>query len=759
MGSRFRKFFLTYIAFSAVTILIATIAYGLSYKVIRDASVESGQRDLEFSRRILEARIDDLYTTVAHLAASAEIADVSRIQRPVPYPQYYDVLSFQRTLPLFNFTSTFIDRVYVYFYDAGVIVSTTQVAIRSRMFYDHFFSHDEMSFDEWDRMVRSTIYRRSLLPRIRIGGDAGYTSQVRFYESFPLDSIRPRGLIMVHVREAEFMSYLGAIHVGSTGFVGVVDDDGRIVASSGNEETVERYLTAERRSLERDHVVLESTSPAYRLRFVAAIPTALFYEQVNLVGYVFLAIVALELLIGVVLGRYFAVRDMVPIRRLLDAVADSEHEPESRDEFELIAASFASMVHDNTALQDTVERQAPVIRSSFVEQLLSGKFEEADDIEAARRLAGIEFEKTRFAVCLVSVRRRAITSDDERRFSGQPIVQAVLDDRWRSTVGLDSYSGNIEPGTTAFLMNLDGMAEPGYRETLVHGIDELQQSFDQLGSVRVLVSCSETTDSLLGVPSLYSQAKTVHDYQLIMDESGMMFYSDIKGNRVNRALFDLDAETALTRSVIAGNREKTTLLLDELRTAVQEAQDLAPHSVELLLEQLEGALLRTIGALVFNDKAIQTDVRRSIGEARARVAFHERFARLQAVFVDLCEKARAVGRTQSTRVLEQMQDYLAEHHAEPQLGLNRLADAFGLSPGYASRFFKEHAGVGMAEYLERLRIDRATDWLGSSTDAIGDIAAGVGYTNPNTFYKAFRRIMGISAGEYRQRVQCAERSG
>lgn len=727
------------------------LAYGLSYRVIRDAAIERGTRDLEFSRMILEARIDDVYTTVAQLAASTDIAAVSRIDRPLPYPNYYDVIRFQKTLPLFNLTSTFIDNVYVYFYRAGIVASTSQVAIRTSMFYEHFFVHGDMTFTEWEQSVRIRLYRRSLLPTIGVGAPGRQLDYVRFYESFPLDSVRSWGVIMVYVREAEFMSYLSGIDVGDTGFLAVTDRSGDVIASSGSSTLLATYLDSGERLSRRNYVLLQTNSDAYPLRYVAAIPTTIFYGQVRLVGIVFLGIIAIEILVGVILGRHFAVRDMMPIRRLVESIAEPPAEGETRDEFAVIADSFRSMAHDNTELQETVERQAPVIQAAYIEQLLSGKFEDAEDAASARELAGLEFHEGCFAVCLASVKRAANSADDERRFSSQPIIQAVLVDRWRSIVGLTSFSSQIEPGTTAFLLNLECLEDVDYRVLLSERLAELERSFLQLGSVSVVVSCSESATSIAAVPELYVQAKSVHDYQLVMEHAGALFYSDIREKRTNRALFDLGDETTLTRAVIAGNQEKASLLLDRLLDSVLASRDLAPHSVELLLEQLEGALLRTIGALVFSDDQTQREVRAAIGASREEIAFHDRYDRLRGVFLDLCARAQRASSFRHDRLLDDMKQYIDDHHTDSQLGLNKLAEAFGLSPGYVSRFFKEHAGVGAAEFLEQLRIERATVLLRETDTAIGDIARSVGYGNPNTFYKAFRRIMGVSAGEYRQR--------
>lgn len=746
-GSRFRQFFATYVLFSAIIILIAGIAYAFSYRVIRETAVVSGRRDLEFSTRILEARLDDVVTTISQLGSTSEMAQVAQLERPLPYPDYYDVIRFQAAIPRINVTSTFVDNLYVYFFRSRIVVTLSQMALRLPFFFDELLSGQASSFEEWDQALRSTLYRRSLQ---RAGDPASGESFVRIVESYPLDSLRPTAAIMVTVAEDRFMSYLDSLDVGEKGFVAAFHPTSGLLAASGSEETLSRYVERRDGGLNR-FVVLESPVERYGLRFVAAIPNSLFFDQVNLLGSIFIAIIALEILVGVVMGRRFAIRDMAPVRRLLDAVADSSHEPESRDEFELIASSFETMVRRNNTLQEAIERQAPVVRSTFVDHLLTGKYSTPAEIGSAMELAGLDLSDPAYAIVIISVRRQSISNDDEQRFSAQPLVRAVLEEQWRAVPDLHAVGSNTDPGSFAFLINTSITDGKAYRERLIAEMKHFEVSFEARDRVRLLVASSGLLGDLTEIPGRYREVKSVHDYQRTTGESGVVFAPDLAGKLTNRALFDLESETVLSRSVIAGNAEKTEELLRELRDSAETARDLAPHSIELLLEQLEGALLRTLGAVVFSQPEVQQEARRLLSLARSEMEYHGRFDRLTEVFRYLCVTAASASQHKHVRLTNDMKRFLEERYRDSQIGLAAVAEAFRLSPGYVSRFFKEHAGVGLAEYLERYRIGRAMEDLLDSDDPVSEIAMRAGYTNPNTFYKAFRRITGVSAGEYRQR--------
>lgn len=66
--------------------------------------------------------------------------------------------------------------------------------------------------------------------------------------------------------------------------------------------------------------------------------------------------------------------------------------------------------------------------------------------------------------------------------------------------------------------------------------------------------------------------------------------------------------------------------------------------------------------------------------------------------------------------------------------------------------FKRHFGRTPAKYLGRLRLTASRRLLHLRSIPIIDIAFGVGYSNCETFTRAFRRQYGCSPSEYRTRI-------
>ena len=86
------------------------------------------------------------------------------------------------------------------------------------------------------------------------------------------------------------------------------------------------------------------------------------------------------------------------------------------------------------------------------------------------------------------------------------------------------------------------------------------------------------------------------------------------------------------------------------------------------------------------------------------------------------------------------------------LGLKNLATQLNVNPSYLSTLFKKETGFTLTEYVNQKRIEHAVFLLNSSSLQIQMIAQYSGIADVNYFTKTFKKIIGITPKEYRDRV-------
>jgi len=100
---------------------------------------------------------------------------------------------------------------------------------------------------------------------------------------------------------------------------------------------------------------------------------------------------------------------------------------------------------------------------------------------------------------------------------------------------------------------------------------------------------------------------------------------------------------------------------------------------------------------------------------------------------------------------ERMNDFISRSYA-CDITTEMLRRQFPYAPSYFCRLFKQHYGCAFFKYLEKYRVDRAQTLLLSGRKlSVGEIAEEVGFGGGPQLSRSFKRVTGISPGEFVKR--------
>lgn len=107
--------------------------------------------------------------------------------------------------------------------------------------------------------------------------------------------------------------------------------------------------------------------------------------------------------------------------------------------------------------------------------------------------------------------------------------------------------------------------------------------------------------------------------------------------------------------------------------------------------------------------------------------------------------------TASSFIVKNALAYIQENYTQ-KLTLCEVAEKTYVSQWHLSKLLNRHTGQSFSEILNNVRIDRAKELLKDPSLRIGDIAEAVGFLDMAHFSRVFKKQMGISANEYRNKV-------
>ncbi|MCA9408922.1 MAG: response regulator [Candidatus Omnitrophica bacterium] len=99
--------------------------------------------------------------------------------------------------------------------------------------------------------------------------------------------------------------------------------------------------------------------------------------------------------------------------------------------------------------------------------------------------------------------------------------------------------------------------------------------------------------------------------------------------------------------------------------------------------------------------------------------------------------------------VERIKRFVARNYHN--VSLQYIADELCLSPKYVSRLFSSNSEAGFRDFKVGIKIEKAKELLENSSMSVTDISIKLGYQNPESFMRIFKRAENITPLQYRRR--------
>ena len=97
-------------------------------------------------------------------------------------------------------------------------------------------------------------------------------------------------------------------------------------------------------------------------------------------------------------------------------------------------------------------------------------------------------------------------------------------------------------------------------------------------------------------------------------------------------------------------------------------------------------------------------------------------------------------------------DYL-HNHLSDKLDLKELAKELDYNPSYLCQYFRQKHGATLSTYFDRLKIQKACEYLRYTNKSITEIGYLLGYSSSQHFSKNFKKEKSISPLSYRKNIE------
>jgi two-component system response regulator YesN len=277
---------------------------------------------------------------------------------------------------------------------------------------------------------------------------------------------------------------------------------------------------------------------------------------------------------------------------------------------------------------------------------------------------------------------------------------------------------------------------------------QFQHAVEDYIKVSVSIAVSATGDDARSVSRLYGQATEALFHRLFFGHGCLIYAEQIEALKTKPYIYPISKEKQLIEELMLGRIAEVQRLFQEI---VEETAGYSYMSYHLAISHLAFAVNSAVSTIQKNnDVSLDLNINALLSCLNdAEVAddiYRPFFEVFQYVSTSLEDKKN----TRHDEVVNRIIAIIREKYMVQELSLDGIAEEMGLSATYIGRLFKKHTLNTILNYIIEVRMEKARELLTTTGLAVGDIAESTGFSNSPYFYKAFKKINGVTPVDFRK---------
>jgi len=424
-----------------------------------------------------------------------------------------------------------------------------------------------------------------------------------------------------------------------------------------------------------------------------------------------------------------------PIRSIIDEIGEEE-ERSDKNEFERLKGTFARLTQEKQTTQQLVEKQTKELMNSRLLTLMKGR---GDKLE--NTIQGEEW-KVSLNKGIALVGFMLPIEQNEEDCDG---LQFFILDNIFSELMEKEHFYHIEDGCFVYYLfdlNLDNKEE--WRQEAIKKANYVCSMLYDKWGISVVGTVGEIGEHVDVIKHLYQNVMAAFEYGKVAGGHGVI---DV------RLLPDYDEFQLLEdylelrfREVFA---EKDIVGASTVVEQMFSMHDSMTMSMTVLKIRAYEAFSITMN--IFREYVSDISLQEAAFSYLEQLIKAQTPEEMKACFNNLLQFQIGVVSRQQLKegkgIVAKVMKYVQENYADCNLNLNSVAEGLGKNSRYISRTFKEETQMGILDYINGVRIEKAKELMASHKYTTQEVAEAVGYANIRTFRRAFEKVTGKMPGD------------
>lgn len=285
-------------------------------------------------------------------------------------------------------------------------------------------------------------------------------------------------------------------------------------------------------------------------------------------------------------------------------------------------------------------------------------------------------------------------------------------------------------------------------EQLDDYIGQMQQLVKDYFSVGVSAAVSDFTETPNDIYFLYEQLEEILSRSIFWGNGAILHYTDMKIKDVHLYEYPENKEKQLTEFLTYGKAREAE---EVYQTIISETYNYPIVIYNMAISRLVFVINNVVNLVTKNNSShsLASSIILS-GLLQENDTIEVRNRKFHELFIQIQQELENKKSDRIDQVIAGINNRIEANYANPSLSIEMLADEIGISAAYMCRIYKQHTGSTINETLLNKRMEKARELLTESNASINTIAEKVGFTGSSYFYRAFKKVNGVTPNEYRR---------
>lgn len=747
----YAMYLLTFLLPLIVTVLLSEMATNVLERQIQSSATAMTAQ----VQTTIDSRLGDVSRLIDQINNHSTLRYLLNRETPLTYNDRYMVATIINDLRKQYSYHTIVEDLFIYMPGMDAVL-TTQARVDSAFFYGTYFAYENMDYDQWMAEYMDAYHDMRVLPAQNVFDGTQTRRIITVLQSLPRgDTWRKTGTLVLLIDEDWLTSQVAPMRMIEGSEVLAVAGDGTVVFSSNpgaevafdaGSLTGEGFFTEGYRG--KPYQLSYIHAQAQDWTYVYRYPKDTFFAMVDQLRMTMRGALFVVVGIGLLLAGLLAYINLLPMNNILSTIQETDSKDmlkrlRRRISFSDVGTLMEHALKSNAAFAS----QLPKLIENCVFKMIHGNRDVESDLSLLQEVLGFRFPSNVFATMCY----RLPDGDEHDMLALYGMTREVIQGmQEREDAGMNLYCTLATENTVAVFVSFWAGQAEGFRPLLAERAQALFEGLAQRTGRRYPLGVSLVVDSYEEVNNCYRQAVMAMAGAGAQEQ--VVFYADIA--RVVVPIdysYPLETEKVLIGCVLTGDTKRMQKIIDDIFHHHREESRLSLEMVRCLKYDLLGTLYKCMQELqgdqeLQNQEQLAALIRRLM-ESDVMLDIYECF--LEA-FEGLCMQAYKEKRSHNDALCDSILAFIRANFNHPDMGLDMVARAFDIAPGYLSRFIKENSGSGFLDFLNKLRIEHAAYLLRTTDMPHNEVAEACGLSGPQSLNRLFNRILSLSPSVYRQ---------